>query len=451
MSRTKKMLLLMGALVIMVGCYFLASQTQETETVQEESGTFELTAKTAEDIATLAWMANDTEYSFTLTDGVWYKTSNTAYPVAQDEVQALADSLIAMQGSRRIESVTDISIYGLSEPVFSVTATWTDGTETTYQMGNETPFGGSYYLLLSGDATTVYTTEDSLSDLFDKDVDDFIQAEDVPSVSDVDRITVGTTFDASKHETSSTINEDELWYAADGRALDGVDSIVSSFTNLSWAAVAEPVATDDQLTEYGLDDANAIAVTVYAGEESATVLFGTTNDSGYYYARLPGSTMVYTVSSSTATKLLNASADSLLSLAIIETEYDNVQEAIFTAGELTYSFSAKAEEAEETADESAEAADAEESTEAAEETEEEDANETLWNLVTAVTASSLRSEAATGDTVLTISVTTRTGVSATFTFAEYNADNYTATDGERTLIVEADKVDKLIRTLKNMQ
>ena len=448
MSRTKKMLLLMGVLVIMVGCYFLASQTQETEAVQEESGTFELTAKTAEDIATLAWTADDTEYSFTLTDGVWYKTGNTAYPVAQDEVQELADDLIAMQGSRKIESVTDISIYGLSEPAFSVTATWTDGTETTYQMGNETPFGGSYYLLLSGDDTTVYTTEDSLSDLFDKDTDDFIQAEEVPSVTDADRITVGTTFDASKHETSSTINEDELWYAADGRALDGVDSIVSSFTNLSWAAVAEPVATDDQLTEYGLDDANATAVTVYAGEESATVLFGTTNDSGYYYARLPGSTMVYTVSSSTATKLLNASADSLLSLAMIETEYDNVQEATFTAGELTYSFTAKAEEAEETIDESAETADDEESTE---ETEEDDPNETLWDLVTAVTASSLRSEAATGDTVLTISVTTKNGVSATFTFAEYSADNYTATDGERTLIVEADKVDKLIRTLKSMQ
>ncbi len=63
----------------MVGCYFLASQTQETETVQEESGTFELTAKTAEAIATLAWTADDTEYSFTLTDGVWYKTGNTAY------------------------------------------------------------------------------------------------------------------------------------------------------------------------------------------------------------------------------------------------------------------------------------------------------------------------------------------------------------------------------------
>ncbi len=451
MSRTKKMLLLMGVLVIMVGCYFLASQTQETETVQEESGTFELTAKTAEDIATLAWTADDTEYSFTLTDGVWYKTGNMVYPVAQDEVQELADNLIAMQGSRKIENVTDISIYGLSEPVFTVTATWTDGTETTYHMGNETPFGGSYYLLLSGDDTIVYTTEDSLSNLFDKDTDDFIQAEDVPSVTDADRITVGTTFDASKRETSSTINEDELWYAADGRALDGVDSIVSSFTNLSWAAVAEPVATDDQLTEYGLDDANAIAITVYAGEESATILFGATNDSGYYYARLPGSTMVYTVSSSTATKLLNASADSLLSLAIIETEYDNVQEATFTAGELTYSFSAKAEDGEETADESAETADAEEATKTDEVIEEEDPNETLWDLVTAVTASSLRSEAATGDTVLTITITTRNGVSATFTFAEYSADNYTATDGERTLIVEADKVDKLIRTLKSMQ
>ena len=41
--------------------------------------------------------------------------------------------------------------------------------------------------------------------------------------------------------------------------------------------------------------------------------------------------------------------------------------------------------------------------------------------------------------------------SAEFTFAEYSADNYTVTDGERTMLVDAAKIDKLIRTIKSMK
>jgi hypothetical protein len=67
------------------------------------------------------------------------------------------------------------------------------------------------------------------------------------------------------------------------------------------------------------------------------------------------------------------------------------------------------------------------------------------------TATEHLKEAASGETVLTISVTAKSGISAEFTFAEYSADNYTVTDGERTMLVDAAKIDKLIRTIKSMK
>ncbi len=441
MKRMKKMLLLFAALVILLGAYgVLVNRETETAVVDEESGTFELTEQTADELTSISWTQDETEYSFTRTDGVWYVADNDSYPVAQEKIESLCEDLLEMKGNRKLENVSDLSIYGLTEPAFSITAAWSDGTQTVYSMGDATPFADGYYLTLEENASTVYTVSESLSDLFDATMDDFTQTEDVPSAEDVTRITIGSSLDASLQEESSTVNAAQLWYDANGNALDGVDDLVSAFGEIEWASVVEAVATEEQLTEWQLDDANAIAVTLYGDESNAEILFGTTDENGDYYARLPESDMVYTVSADTASALINATSESMLSLALIETEYAQVQEAVFTVGELNYTITEKAETE----------TDAEESEDSEETEEQEDPDETLWNQVTAVQATEMLNESASGESVLTIAVTAKNGNSATFTFAEYSAESYTVTDGSRTMLVNADSIDKLIRTIKNM-
>ncbi len=441
MKRMKKMLLLFAALVILLGAYgVLVNRETETAVVDEESGTFELTEQTADELTSISWTQDETEYSFTRTDGVWYVADNDSYPVAQEKIESLCEDLLEMKGNRKLENVSDLSIYGLTEPTFSITAAWSDGTQTVYSMGDATPFADGYYLTLEENASTVYTVSESLSDLFDATMDDFTQTEDVPSAEDVTRITIGSSLDASLQEESSTVNAAQLWYDANGNALDGVDDLVSAFGEIEWASVVEAVATEEQLTEWQLDDANAIAVTLYGDESNAEILFGTTDENGDYYARLPESDMVYTVSADTASALINATSESMLSLALIETEYAQVQEAVFTVGELNYTITEKAETE----------TDAEESEDSEETEEQEDPDETLWNQVIAVQATEMLNESASGESVLTIAVTAKNGNSATFTFAEYNAESYTVTDGSRTMLVNADSIDKLIRTIKNM-
>ena len=56
-----------------------------------------------------------------------------------------------------------------------------------------------------------------------------------------------------------------------------------------------------------LDEASATALTLYHGTEPAlTLLLGASADDGSYYARLPGSAMVYTIEASAPQTLLNA-------------------------------------------------------------------------------------------------------------------------------------------------
>lgn len=426
MKRSAKTLMLLAVLLLCVGGYCLMNQGGETVAVTEESGTFDLTAHLAEDLTGLQWQRDGENYHFVKENDAWVNADNADFPVNQAAVQALADDLADMTATRKLEDVSDLSAYGLAEPAFTVAAAWSDGSSTTFAMGDSTPFADGYYLTI-GQEGIAYTVASSLSVLFADDMNDLAQMEEIPAADSVTRMVVGSTLDASYAETSRTVNENQHWYDGEGHALDGVDSLVSSAQGIEWKALVEPAAAD--LSAYGLEDESATPVTLYSGDEVALcLLLGGTDDSGNYYARLPESAMVYTVASSSVSSLLTTSTESLISTALVETAYANLQAATFTMGDSSYELIPQTVESEE-----AETAD--------------DPGEDLWALLTGITAGGHTTEPM-GETLLTVAVTTADGNGATVIFAAHDVDNYIAAMDSRTLLVPAADVDKLIRSLK---
>ena len=452
------MLALLIVLVVMLGGYYAVQQMNTTTTVSETSGTFDLTAKTSDDLTQISWTKDDTTFTFKLNDnGEWETTDSPSWPVDQSTVQGLADKLLALQGTRKLEDVTSLADYGLDEPVISVTATWKDESTTTYTMGDATPFADGYYLKLSTQDDVIYTISTSLSTTFNKTQKDLVAMEEIPEVTDATAITVGSIFSAVKKEASTTVDPDQLWYNAstdEPLTASKVETLVSAAEGIEWDELVTATATDDDLTTYQLDNANAVTVTLTGSEDtSLQILLGTTNDSGDYYARLPGSSMVYTVAASNVSSLLSANADDMWITAVVPMPWDSLQTATFETSKGTYTI-VKAEEAEET---EATATDTEETTEETtdtteEETEEENADETLWSKITALKATELVTEAKNGDTVLTMTATDTNGLSTTVVISEYDADSYQAViDGTKTVLVSADTIDTLVRTIRSMQ
>ncbi len=433
MKRVKKMILLLGVLAVLLGGYAYMDRDIETSAVSEEEGAFELTAKTAAELTGLEWTANETTFSFARETDGWKKADQAAYPVAQETVEKLAEKLTALKADRRLDNVSNLNLYGLAEPAFTVTARWSDGSETVYQMGDPTPFGDGYYLALSTQPGAVYTVAMSLSSTFNKKMDDFAEMETIPSVAEVTRITVGDTLDASWQAESSTINASQHWYAADGRALDGVDTLVDDAQGIAWDGLVEAVASETQLAEWQLEAENAVALTLYDGAEIVSILLGAADENGDYYARLPQSAMVYTVSADSVSDLLAATPESLLSLTMVKTEYADLQQAVFSFGERTHTVVPPVQTEESEASEAA-----------------EDPNEMLWKQFIALKATEHVDMQPQGEKLLSVAVTADNGASAVFTFTEYNADSYLVTDGARVMLTAADSVDKLIRTLKSL-
>ena len=433
MKRTKKMLLLLIALVLCVGGYYgVQLLGSDTASVTEEAGTFALNSHTADDLAGLNWTNGDESFAFTLSDGAWSVTADPAFPLNQTDVQSMADDLLALVGTRQLDGVTDLAAYGLAEPTFSVTASWADGTSTTYAMGDETPFGDGYYISL-GHENIVYTIEDDIADIFDTTMNDLAVLESIPVTTAATRLTVGSTLDIMKEEASRTINEGELWYdSLTGTALDtaAAEELITAAQGITWSELAEPTASDEELTAFGVDEASATAITLYEGEAAAmTLLIGTQNDNGDYYARLPGSTMVYTVAGSDVSSLLTASAESMPGMVIIDLAAENVQSATFTAGEAAHTWLASAGE------------------DADDEPEADELGASLWDSILALEASS-RIDGADGTPILTVNVSSISNQSATLTFTEYDAQSYAVTAQERCFLVDAADVDAIIRTLR---
>lgn len=445
MKRGKRMVLMLLALLVCIGGYWGVQQIgQESSTVNETSGNFTLAAYTADELTGLKWQNGEEMFNLTLSDGTWTNAADPAFPLDQTAVQDMADDLLTLQGTRQLDGVTDLSIYGLQEPTFTVTASWSDGTETTYALGDETPFGDGYYLSL-GHEGIVYTIASDISTSFDTAMNDLAVLEAIPSVTAADRLTVGTQLDIVKEETSRTINEDEVWYDTfTGAALDAdaAEDLLSDAQGITWAALEEATATDAELETFGLTEALATTITLYEGDTAAlTLLIGGQNDSGNYYARLPGSAMVYTVSSSKVSGLLSATAEDMPSMTMLNLTADNVQAATFTAGEAVYHWVRP----EETASEDAAADEAAESTE----TTVDETWEQLWSSLLALTPSKAVTEETNGTVMLTVTVEATNGQTAELVFSEYDAESYAVQVLERCFLVDAGDVDAIIRTLRN--
>ena len=411
MKRSIKLLVLVVVLALCVGGYLGVQQLNQTQQVSEETGTFDLTARVAEDLTGLSWTANDTTFDLTHDGGAWQRTDDPAFPMDQDKTQAVADDLLALTATRKIEDVTSPADYGLAEPAFTVTARWKDGTETTYAMGDDTPFGDGYYLLLSGQDTVIYTIEDDLSDIFDTTMNALAVLETIPAAENVTRLTVGDSLDLTLAEASLTINPDQLWYAAEGYPVDGAEALVEAAQDIAWDELVTASATPEELIAWQLDDA-ATAITLYDGENAVvSILLGNNDDDGNYYARLLESAMVYTVAAADVSDLLTVAAEDMRSATILSLPYEQVQTAALTAGSAEYTLE-PADVATATDLEGGEAA---------------NPGEDLWALVLGLTAKGEPEAAVPGDTVLTIEVRSVSGMEATLTIAEYDADSYLLT------------------------
>lgn len=419
MRRGKKMALLLAALVVLVIGYEAISRMETGASVSETTVSVSLW-KEDKTVSALSWMQDGETISFTMGESVWMKTDDASFPVNQTALENLAKKVSALTATRELTNVTDPADYGLESPSFTVTVKDEDGNEIVYAVGDETPFADGYYMSVTG-MDSVYVVSSNLATTFNKSLTSLASMEEIPEVTDATRLTVGDTLDICLNEAG-----DEWIDTATGERLDQSEtaSLVSAAKYLAWSELTDTNASQEMLESYGLDDAQAVTLTLYEDEEAAfTLLLGGEDADGDTYARLPGSAMTYTIYSGDVEELLTANLDSLYLTKPVSFAAEQLGEAAFVwdGGEKTLT----TEDAEATTTES------------------------ILSQLSAIKGTQRVENGELDDIVLSVVLTDAEGSVQTLDFYAYSVDSYllTITD-THGMLVDAQSVDTLIRMLK---
>ena len=370
MTRGKKLVLLLGVLLVLMTVTILVMEFAPDENAEEEAAVTVFTLD-MDQVTGLSWTYEGEEVSLERdAENNWTYPADDAFPLDQSYPDAMVQALSEIQADRIIEEPEDLSEYGLADPVCSITVQ----ADETRQLaiGDETSLGGQRYLSL-GDGN-VYLVDASLLDDFALGLYDIVVKETIPSMTDVSSFQIQSgsttlTIDYTEEEGLAYSDQYTWFWNQDGTltALDtGLTStLLETITSLSWNSCVAYQATQDQLSQWGLDDPSVIVTVSYV--ESSQVETNETDEDGQpiyetketpktftlelgdydgdtCYARLAGSTMVYQVDGSVRDTLAAAKGNDLLPQDVLLMDWTEVTGVDITLDGTTYSLNKTVQE-----------------------------------------------------------------------------------------------------------
>lgn len=177
-KRKIKLLLLLALLVIIVIAYVvlqknpIKDENVETETETEIYPVTEIDTALVTSIGTIN---NGESIDFTKRNGIWYLDGDDLFSVDEDKIESYLDSAGNITSDTCIENVSDLSEYGLDDPVLNLTLQW-DENMYLIKVGDYNSVISSYYVCVN-DENTIYTITSSQYYSLNKALEDFEKIE----------------------------------------------------------------------------------------------------------------------------------------------------------------------------------------------------------------------------------------------------------------------------------
>ncbi len=287
MKKDTKIIILLAVLLVCVAAYKLTGYYNDK---QEKTPTIDFVTINQDDIREITWNYGGIEYTINNETGVWHWTGDEDFPVDEDKANNLAQKFADITATREF-SEDDLSEYGVEESEIKITATLSDGESYKFTIGNKNEVTNENYVMLDGN-DNIYMVESSFASAFEKTIDDLLKMEDIPQVTDPNKIQIAMGDGTVKEYTKS---EDGTW--TDGtQTLDEekVTSLANKFLNLTWERCENYNADDEIKSEKGFDNPYATVTISGSNDEEAVLLFAK-DEYEVLYVKLDGSNMIYNV------------------------------------------------------------------------------------------------------------------------------------------------------------
>lgn len=148
-----RLLIVLGVLVLLIGGYCMisaynkAQEEKEAEEEYAEDGTL-IYSIPFTDIKNISFTYEGQTYGFSLEDEVWTYDGDENFPVHQAKLDNKAGTFVEVYVKRELDMEgTDLSEFGLDNPITTATVTDVNGNTQTYAMGERNSTADAYYML----------------------------------------------------------------------------------------------------------------------------------------------------------------------------------------------------------------------------------------------------------------------------------------------------------------
>ena len=274
MKRLKKLGVLLGILVVVcIATFALTHYEEEHEQIKNSD---EIILKIPTDsVTSLAWEYEEGSLAFHRSEGVWLYDEDEAFPVSEDKINNILSEFESFGVSFIIENVADYSQYGLDEPemTFHIAT-----EEVTYdiKLGAFSTMDEQRYIDIS-DGNVYLVSEDPM-DYVSSALSDMIQDDDTPGFENV----VDIRFEGTENyiiqrleDTDYSYNEEDVYFTQkNGEYLpldkSAVTTYLNTITKLDLLTYVTYNATEEELTEFGLDEPELTVTVNYTQTDQAS-------------------------------------------------------------------------------------------------------------------------------------------------------------------------------------
>ena len=348
MSRSKKLYILLGVLV--VACVATLAVTQIAERKEQIKNSGEpILELSGDSVQALSWEHKGETLAFHR-DETWLYDGDEKFPVSEDKINELLEQFQPLSAAFVIEEVEDFGQYGLDNPVCTIHLT-TEEQSYEIKLGDFSKMDSQRYASI-GDGN-VYLVQNDPLDQFDAVLSDMIAHDEMPDFDQVTSIQFSGAQDYAasyEEDSSNTYCAEDVYFTQRGEKslpldTDRVDIYLRKISNLNPTNYVTYNVTDEELATYGLDTPELTVTAEYTpkDEERAGVFVlhisrdpeeikkpsdedDSEDETVTAYLRVDQSPIIYQISSDQYKDLMAASYDDFRHLEIFTADFADVRQ-----------------------------------------------------------------------------------------------------------------------------
>lgn len=253
-------------------------------------------------ITEISFNNSSEDLAFQKEGDTWYYKEDKNFPLKQEYLTKMEETFSDLTGEVADKAATDLTGYGLDQPIYKATAVTSDGTSTTILIGNLAS-GNSCFAMKEGE-NVVYTIPTKLGEESALPLYALIELEKFPELepSQITSITL------NKHgKVLQFVKKGEDWYrdssdSEENKIADtkNIETIAAAICELKNRDCVNYKVVEKQLNNYGLNQPTESIAYTYekdGAKGSVNLLVGSADaKDDYYYTKLEDSNQVNRIS-----------------------------------------------------------------------------------------------------------------------------------------------------------